>query len=127
VAVPVVPEEDDRRGFVGVELGEGGGEVVQGAAEHSHVVGPAQIGNVGGLGGLLFHVSAEVGPSDSSAEPLLLVAEEMLGDVIGPLDDRDDVPVFVSKHGMAEEPVGVALEVVDDDDVGSDREFGGLQ
>ena len=101
-----------------IERCEGSGEVLQRAADDSDVGGVAEVGHEGGLDRLLLEVSAEVGSANASAKQLLAGTEEMLGGVVGPLDDEQDVAVFVSDGGMSEEVVAVLVEVSEDDGIG---------
>jgi hypothetical protein len=68
-----------------VELGERDWKLIEGAAEHTNILGVTQIGGQGGLGGLVLQIASEVSPSQSAAQVLFFVTEEVLGHIVGAL------------------------------------------
>ena len=44
-----------------VELGKGSWKVIQGTAEHTYIIGVAQVGGQSGLGGLVLQITSQIG------------------------------------------------------------------
>lgn len=82
-----------------VESSKASRQVVQGAAENGHIVGVSEVLNQGGLCWLLGEVVTEMRPTESTAQPLLALAEEVLGGVVGALDEAEDRTVLVVQGG----------------------------
>ena len=53
-----------------VEFGKGDRKMIQGAAEHAHIIGVAQVGGQSGLGGLVLQIASQIGPSQTAAQTM---------------------------------------------------------
>ncbi len=101
-----------------VEFGERCWKLIEGAAERTNIIGVTQIGNQGGLDGLVLQVTSEVRPPESTAQVLFFVTEEVLGYIVGARDDRHDPSLLIAPDRMAEQVGGVTIERLPNDGVG---------
>ena len=69
----------------------------------------------GGLGRLVLHVAAQMGAAQTAAQALLGGREELLDDMVGALDNRHRPALVIAGHGMAPQPVTVAIQIVEND------------
>ena len=88
---------------------------VERAAHDPHVVRVQQVRCQGGLGRLVLHVPIEMRAAQAPPQLLLGGGEEVLGDIVGAFDDGQDAAAGVPHHGMPEQAVAVALQIIEDD------------
>ena len=69
----------------------------------------------GGLGGLVLHVASQMGAAQTAAQALLGGREELLDDIVGAVDNRHRPALLITGHGMAPQPVTVAVQIVEND------------
>ena len=98
-----------------LEGGEGGGQVLQRAADEANIIGAIEIGHQRRLCGLVLEIPSQMRPAQTTAKVLLLVTEVVLGDIVSAFDHRDDGARIVTKGRMTEQEMAVALEVGQDD------------
>jgi len=83
-----------------------------------HVIGVAQVCSQSGLGGLVLQITSQIGSPQSAAQMLFLVTEEVLGYVVGALDDRHDLSLLVAPGRVAEQVLPVTIKIFHNDDAG---------
>lgn len=97
------------------------GQLVERAAHDAHIVGVAQVRDEGRLGRLVFHVAAQMGPSETAAHALLGAGEKLLQDIVGARHDRHHSTARLAHHRMAAELLAIAVQIVQHEGCGRVR------
>ena len=118
VAVAAIDRGDGGR--LGIDGSESCRQVFKRSAQDADIIRVLEVVDEGNLSGLLLHVTTEVGPAEPTAEALLRLSEELLEDVVGSLDHGHERAVLVASHGVTEELVAVAIQVVEDHRLGAE-------
>jgi hypothetical protein len=104
-----------------VEVGKGCWQLVQGPRESSYVFSVPEVGHEGDLGGLLLQIAAQLSAANAATQLLLLSAEEVLGDVVGPLYHGDYPTLLVQLGGMSKQVGAVLPQVAENEPSGGLR------
>ena len=90
------------------------GKVVQRAAEGSDVGRVSEIFYQDGVWRQIFQVPGQVLASSSPTNPPFVCAKDALEGVIGAVHHVDDLAVFIKYNRVAEKPLAVASDMVED-------------
>jgi len=103
LTIAMIPDQgvQNRRRFL-VESSEGRWQLIERTGESPDILRISQVAHEGDLCRLLLEIAAELSAADTSPQLLLVPAEEVLGDVVGSLDNGCHMAVLVELGGMSE-------------------------